>query len=195
MASLTRWMWVWVNSWSWWWTGRPGVLWFMRSQRVGHDERLNWTEQLLNTLTNIYLHMFLIFTSLVQLINNLFLCLVWDQDLTNIPLSQKGQLIRASLSFIYLSKMLPLSYIWLHHIQLEIFSHFWSLKTAVSVNLTLKFIVHIRMFINFLSLPIKLCSYLPVMKPFGIISGTPVNSSTIVLYVSMQKRIQQEAKR
>ena len=32
------------NSQSWWWTGRPGVLWFMGSQRVGHDERLNWTE-------------------------------------------------------------------------------------------------------------------------------------------------------
>ena len=34
---LTRWTWVWVNSGSWWWTGRPGVLRFMRSQRVGHD--------------------------------------------------------------------------------------------------------------------------------------------------------------
>ena len=30
----------------WWWTGRPGVLWFMGSQRVGHDwvTELNWTE-------------------------------------------------------------------------------------------------------------------------------------------------------
>ena len=37
MASLTRCTWVWVNSGSWWWTGRPGVLWFMESQRVGHD--------------------------------------------------------------------------------------------------------------------------------------------------------------
>ena len=37
MASLTQWTWVWVNSGSWWWTGRPGVLWFMGSQRVGHD--------------------------------------------------------------------------------------------------------------------------------------------------------------
>jgi len=37
MASLTRWTWVWVNSGSWWWTGRPGVLWFMGSQRVWHD--------------------------------------------------------------------------------------------------------------------------------------------------------------
>ena len=46
MASLTQWMWVWVNSASWWWTGRPGVLRFMGSQRVGHDwvTELNWTE-------------------------------------------------------------------------------------------------------------------------------------------------------
>ena len=45
MASLTRWTWVWVNSGSWWWTGRPGVLRFMGSQRVGHDwvTELNWT--------------------------------------------------------------------------------------------------------------------------------------------------------
>ena len=44
MASLTRWTWVWVNSGSWWWTGRPGVLRFMGSQRVGHDwaTELNW---------------------------------------------------------------------------------------------------------------------------------------------------------
>ena len=27
----------WVNSESWWWTGRPGVLWFLGLQRVGHD--------------------------------------------------------------------------------------------------------------------------------------------------------------
>ena len=37
MASLTQWTWVWVDSRSWWWTGRPGVLWFMGWQRVGHD--------------------------------------------------------------------------------------------------------------------------------------------------------------
>ena len=45
MASLTRWIWVWVNSGNWWWTGRPDVLWFMGSQRVGHDwgTELNWT--------------------------------------------------------------------------------------------------------------------------------------------------------
>ena len=44
MASLTEWTWVWVNSGSWWWTGRPGVLQFMGSKRVGHDwvTELNW---------------------------------------------------------------------------------------------------------------------------------------------------------
>ena len=46
MASPTQCTWVWVNSGSWWWTGRPGVLRFMGSQRVGHDcvTELNWTE-------------------------------------------------------------------------------------------------------------------------------------------------------
>ena len=39
MASLT---WVWVNSRIWWWTGRPGVLRFTGSQRVGHD----WASEL-----------------------------------------------------------------------------------------------------------------------------------------------------
>ena len=44
LASLTRWTWVWVTSRSWWWTGRPGMLQFMGSQRVGHDwaTELNW---------------------------------------------------------------------------------------------------------------------------------------------------------
>ena len=47
MAGWHHWLdgcWVWVNSGSWWWTGRPGVLQFMGSQRVGHDwaTELNW---------------------------------------------------------------------------------------------------------------------------------------------------------
>ena len=48
LASLTWRTWIWVNSRSWWWTGRPGVLQFMGSQRVGHDweTELNWTEAL-----------------------------------------------------------------------------------------------------------------------------------------------------
>ena len=51
MASLTQWTWVWVDSGSWWWTGRPGVLWFMGSQRVRHDwvTELNWTETAIRT--------------------------------------------------------------------------------------------------------------------------------------------------
>ena len=46
MVSLTRWTRVWVNSGIWWWTGRPVMLQFMGSQRVGHDwvTELNWTE-------------------------------------------------------------------------------------------------------------------------------------------------------
>ena len=44
MPSPTQCTWVWVNSESWWWTGRPDILRFMRSQRVGHDltTELNW---------------------------------------------------------------------------------------------------------------------------------------------------------
>ena len=40
----------WVNSGSWWWTGRPGVLQFLGSQRVGHDwvTELNWPEEYLS---------------------------------------------------------------------------------------------------------------------------------------------------
>ena len=48
MASPTQWIWVWLNSGSGWWTGRPGVLRFMGSQRVGHNwaTELSWTEDL-----------------------------------------------------------------------------------------------------------------------------------------------------
>ena len=37
MASLTQWAWVWASSGRWWRSGKPGVLWFMGWQRVGHD--------------------------------------------------------------------------------------------------------------------------------------------------------------
>ena len=51
MASLTQWTWVWGDSGSWWWTRRPGMLWFMGSQRVEQDWVtelkwwLNWASQ------------------------------------------------------------------------------------------------------------------------------------------------------
>ena len=50
MASPTQWTWVWVNSGSWWWTGRPGVLQFMGSQRVGHD----WASELNLTYSSLF---------------------------------------------------------------------------------------------------------------------------------------------
>ena len=46
MASPTQWTWVWMDSESWWWTGKPGMLRFMGSQRVGHSKQLNWNEAL-----------------------------------------------------------------------------------------------------------------------------------------------------
>ena len=48
---------VWVNSGRWWWTGRPGVLQFMRSQRVGHDwaTELNWMVSYLEECSSIQL--------------------------------------------------------------------------------------------------------------------------------------------
>ena len=41
----------WTPGGSWWWTGRPGVLRFMESQRVGHDwaTELNWTDASIHT--------------------------------------------------------------------------------------------------------------------------------------------------
>ena len=46
--SPTQWTWVWVDSRNWWWTGRPGVQWFMGSQRVGHD----WATELKGSRVN-----------------------------------------------------------------------------------------------------------------------------------------------
>ena len=51
MASPTLCTWVSVNSGSWWWTGRPGVLWFIGSQKVRHDW-VNWTETQINRLVS-----------------------------------------------------------------------------------------------------------------------------------------------
>ena len=50
MVSLSRWTWVWVDSRSWWWAGRPGVLQFMGSQRVGHD----WVTELNSASTGFH---------------------------------------------------------------------------------------------------------------------------------------------
>ena len=57
MASPTQWTWVWVNSGSWWWTGRPGMLQFMGSKRIGHDWaiELNWTDMYMCVYIYIYI--------------------------------------------------------------------------------------------------------------------------------------------
>ena len=112
MASLTRWTWVWVNSTSWWWTGRPGVLGFMGSQRVGHDwaTELNWTEKLrlsaslftrqaldcLHESVCMHPHTWAIFFNLFNpnnrelLLSSLFTCRNWSKEvelsiLSNLP--------------------------------------------------------------------------------------------------------------
>ena len=47
---------LWVNSGSWWWTGRPGVLQFMGSQKVGRDwaTELNWYGNKMDNLEEMH---------------------------------------------------------------------------------------------------------------------------------------------
>ena len=77
-ASPTRWKWVWVNSRSWWGTGRPDVLRFMGSQRVGHDwaTELNWTELNIYNIdcfmnTPTFFHSLFIVTAIIRLFSSL----------------------------------------------------------------------------------------------------------------------------
>ena len=57
-----------VNSGSWWWTGRPGVLRFMGSQRVGHDwaTELNWPEEKINLSYIIWFTFYFYWTVLIS---------------------------------------------------------------------------------------------------------------------------------
>ena len=76
MASPTRWAWVWVNG-SWWWTGRPGVLRFMGSQRVGCDwatELTDWTE--------VWVYIMLARTLMSYLISHLILSTILSCSIT-----------------------------------------------------------------------------------------------------------------
>ena len=44
MVSLTQWTWVWANSGRYWRIGKPGMLQFMGSQKVGHDWATEWQQ-------------------------------------------------------------------------------------------------------------------------------------------------------
>ena len=48
MASLTQQTGIWMDSGNWCWTGRPGVLWFIVSQRVRHDWATELTDWLID---------------------------------------------------------------------------------------------------------------------------------------------------
>ena len=99
MASPTRYTWVWVNSGSWWWTGRPGVLQFMGSQRVGQD----WETELKLHANFIYCTEFWMYLSnrktTLDLIVHLFCDFPWREKyvvialdilLSNVLLHWKG---------------------------------------------------------------------------------------------------------
>ena len=62
VTSPTWWTWIWVGSGSWWWTGKPGVLWSIGSQRVGHDwvTELNWIYIYIHTYIHTYMHYILV---------------------------------------------------------------------------------------------------------------------------------------
>ena len=75
MASPTRWTWVWVNSRSWWWTGKPGVLRFMGSQRVGHD----WATELNDSIWCWFI------SALSILFHYLFVCVYTKTTLSYFP--------------------------------------------------------------------------------------------------------------
>ena len=76
MASRTLWTWVWVNSGRWWWTGRPRVLRFMGSQKVGQDwvTELNWTH-MLSEFPIVFL---LLISCLITLCSENVLCMIFN---------------------------------------------------------------------------------------------------------------------
>ena len=94
MASLTQWTWIWVDLGSWSWTGRPDVLRFLMSQRIGQDwvTELNWHTFMVTftwkSLTVITEMVYLV----AQTVKNLSAMLetrVWSLDWEH-PLGQVG---------------------------------------------------------------------------------------------------------
>ena len=58
---LTHWKRLWCSG-SWWWTGRPRVLWFIGSERVGHywATELNWCSCFLSSFGFVFVGLFLL---------------------------------------------------------------------------------------------------------------------------------------
>ena len=87
----TQWTWVWVDSGSWRWIGRPGMLWFMGSQRVELDwaTELNWTEFKFNLkIQHIFFFLSLYFCCLLRFISNntgFYFIHLFIDDLLNSP--------------------------------------------------------------------------------------------------------------
>ena len=86
LEGITDSTWVWVNSGSWWWTGRPGVLWFIGLQRVGHDwaTDLIWSYQDdFHTLLDIYQWQICIADRFLNGANTSFILISFDIILSN----------------------------------------------------------------------------------------------------------------
>ena len=101
MVGWHQWVngWVWVNLEGWWWTGRPGVLWFMGSQRVGHD----WVTELNRILSDVD-HLFIY---LLVICMSSFKCLFRPSAYFLIGLFVF--LILSSISCLYILEINPLS--------------------------------------------------------------------------------------
>ena len=111
--------WVWVDSGSWWWTGRPNVLRFMGSQRVGHnwanELKLNWTWNLRKLEAIWVLADFLILkTSDLVNTGHIFLwvnTVPMKQSMSHIPVGDN----QAQITNIWMA----LEGIWIYHNRLE----------------------------------------------------------------------------
>ena len=99
MASPTRWTWVWVNCGRWWWTGRPGVLRFMGSQRVGHARvtELNWTELLMRPQLCLILYLATLWGNRYSWSTLLHLCYIHNLELNCINLFKFSEVLEQSL--------------------------------------------------------------------------------------------------
>ena len=72
MAGWHRWLNGPESQWSWWWTGRPGVLRFMGSQRVGHE----WATHLIwSDLMYIYMYIYVYIHVCVYMYIYVYVCI------------------------------------------------------------------------------------------------------------------------